>query len=140
MTDNTTKTQKIWDFDKEIDPELTIAYENDVFQLELFSTSVEHAKEYGLLSPTKPLFLNLLIVCADYRLKGIGKKVLNYIDKYAIKNNYDKVFGHIPQKAEFTNDNTVTYFTDRELIKYWLQDNGYAVNHDNFDFHKVINF
>jgi len=105
----------------------------------MFETKPEHAKEYGLNSVNNPLYFQSLCIKENQRLKGIGNKVLKYINNYAIKNRHDIVFGHITQKAEFTKDNRQTFFCDTDMIKNWLYSNGYAINKNNNDFHKVIN-
>ncbi|MSW60251.1 MAG: GNAT family N-acetyltransferase [Actinobacteria bacterium] len=92
--------------------------------LEFYPTSVEHAKKYGIKKSTAPLFLYKLFVEEEYRLSGIGKKALEYIDEYAKENKHDIVFGHIPDNC------------DIDLIKNWLSRNGYSLN--NNDFHKVV--
>lgn len=92
--------------------------------LEFYPTSVEHAKKYGIKKSTAPLFLYKLFVEEEYRLSGIGKKALEYIDEYAKENKHDIVFGHIPNNC------------DIDLIKNWLSRNGYSLN--NNDFHKVV--
>lgn len=92
--------------------------------LEFYPTSVEHAKKYGIKKSTAPLFLYKLFVEEEYRLSGIGKKALEYIDEYAKENKHDIVFGHIPDNC------------DIDLIKNWLSRNGYLLN--NNDFHKVV--
>ena len=108
-----------------------------VVELKMFDTKPEHAKEYGLDSK-KPLYVQTICVSENERLKGIGNKVLQYIDDYAIKNGHDVVFGHITQKAQFSKDNRETFFCDIDLIKHWLHSKGYAINSDNNDFHKLI--
>lgn len=111
-----------------------------IVDFKIFDTKPEHAKEYGLDS-VNPLYLQSLYVDENQRLKGVGKKVLQYIDDYAIKNGHDVVFGHINQKATMTKDNRTGYFTeftDIDFIKHWLFRNGYSVNQENNDFHKVI--
>jgi hypothetical protein len=108
-----------------------------IVELKMFDTTLEHAKEYGLNSK-KPLYVQNLCVSENERLKGIGNKVMQYIDNYAIKNGHDVVFGHITQKARFSKDNRQTFFCDIDLIKHWLQSKGYAINSDNNDFHKII--
>ena len=97
-----------------------------VVELKMFDTKPEHAKEYGLDS-VNPLYVQSLCITENKRLKGIGNKVLNYIDEYAIKNGHDVVFGHITQDANV------------EMIKNWLHSKGYAINNDNNDFYKVVN-
>ena len=113
-----------------------------IVELKMFDTKPEHAKEYGL-DFINPLYVQSLNVNENKRLKGVGKKVLQYIDDYAIKNGHDVVFGHINQKATMTKDNRTGYFTefaDIDFIKHWLFRNGYSVNQENNDFHKVVMF
>ena len=109
-----------------------------VVELKIFATKPEHAKEYGLDS-VNPLYVQSLCITENQRLKGIGNKVLQYIDDYAIKNGHDLVFGHITQNAEFTKDNREIFFCDTDMIKNWLHSKGYAIQTHNNDFHKVIN-
>jgi len=108
-----------------------------IVELKMYETTPEHAREYGINS-RNPLYIQTICVNNDSRLKGIGTKVLTYIDEYARKNGNDVVFGHIAQKAEFTKDERQNFFCDNDLIKDWLYSNGYAINNDNNDFHKVI--
>ena len=103
----------------------------------LVPTTVEHAKEYGIESK-KPLFLKRLFIPKEDRLKGNGKKALLEIDNIASNGGYDVVFGYIEQKAEFTKDDRFNAQNDVELIKYFLFDNGYAIDSMTNDFHKVI--
>lgn len=105
--------------------------------LKFYDTTPKHAKEYGLKS-RNPLYVQNILVSKNERLKGIGKKVLAYIDEYAIKNGNDVIFGHITQKADFTKDDREALFSNINMIKNWLKSNGYIVNDDNNDFHKVI--
>jgi hypothetical protein len=60
------------------------------------------------------------------------------IQEYAEKNNFDLIFGHIPNDAEFTKDERVCFFSYIEMIKNMLFINGYAINSENNDFHKVL--
>lgn len=108
-----------------------------IVELNFYETTPEHAKQYGLKAK-KPLFVQNLFVSKEERLKEAGKKVLNYLDEYAIKNGNDVIFGYVGQKSSFTKDSKQTTFSDIELIKYWLHENGYAINDDNNDFHKVV--
>jgi len=108
-----------------------------VVELKFYETKPEHAKEYGLDS-INPLFVQRLCVTENARLKGIGNKVLKYIDAYAITNGHDVVFGHITQKANFTKDGRETNLYDIDLIKSLLRKNGYDTRESNNDFHKVI--
>lgn len=105
--------------------------------LKFYDTTPKHAKEYGLKS-RNPLYIQNISVSKNERLKGVGKKVLAYIDEYAIKNGNDVVFGHITQEADFTKDDREAIFSNINMIKNWLKSNGYVINDDNNDFHKVI--
>lgn len=107
-----------------------------IVELKMFDTKPEHAKEYGLDAKT-PLYIQNLCVSENERLKGVGKKVLQYIDDYAIKNGHDVIFGHIAQKAEFNKDGE-TNLCDIDLIKSLLRKNGYDTRESNNDFHKFV--
>jgi hypothetical protein len=111
--------------------------QHEGYTINCYETTSEHAKEYGVISK-KPLFLKNLFVSNNKRNKGNGKAILELIKEYAIKHKFDLIFGHIPQDAEFSKDERENYFSEREIIKYWLHNNGYAINEDNFDFHKVL--
>ena len=108
-----------------------------IVDLKMFDTTPKHAKEYGLQC-LNPLFVQTICVSEPKRLKGLGTKVLSYIEKYAIENGHDLIFGHITEKAKFTKDQRKTFFCDIDMIKNWLHSNGYAINDENNDFHKVI--
>jgi GNAT superfamily N-acetyltransferase len=108
-----------------------------IVDLKMTDTTPKHAKEYGLQS-LNPLFVQTICVSESKRLKGLGKKALSYIEKYAIENGHDLIFGHIIEKAKFTKDQRKTFFCDIDMIKNWLHSNGYSINDENNDFHKVI--
>jgi GNAT superfamily N-acetyltransferase len=108
-----------------------------IVELKFHETTPEHAKEYGIKA-ANPIYVETLFVSENSRLKGIGKQVLLYLEDYAKKNGNDVIFGHINNKAKFTRDNRATTFCDVDIIRYWLHDNGYAVNDDNNDFHKLL--
>ena len=105
-------------------------------ELNFYRTFPDHALEYGV-EAENPLYLKNFHVTKSERLKGIGKNMLKYLDDYAIENGNDVIFGHISQKATFTK-NKETNLNDTQLIKNWLHDNGYAVNDDDNNFHKVV--
>ena len=114
--------------------------EQGVLELNFYPTNSEHAKEHNI-NAKNPLYIQNLKVKESERLKFIGKKVLLYLDEYAQKNGHDVIFGYISQKATMTKDNRTGYFTvftDIDYIKHWLFRNGYAVNSEDNDFHKVI--
>jgi hypothetical protein len=94
--------------------------EQGILDLNFYPTNSEHAKEYGLKAKN-PLFIQNLTVKENDSLKNL--------DEYAINNGHDVIFGHIIQKAKFN---------DVEMIKNWLHNNGYAINQDNNDFHKIL--
>jgi len=108
-----------------------------IVKLEMYGSVTEHTNEYGI-EAVNPLFIKHLSIAESHRLKGIGNKVIKYLDDYAEKNEHDVVFGHITQKAEFTKDNRETFFCDTDMIKNWLHSKGYAIQTDNNDFHKVM--
>lgn len=110
-----------------------------IVELNIYDTTPEHAKEYRIYVE-KPLFVQNICVDENERLKGIGKGVLDYLDDYARKNGNDVIFGHIAEKASFTKDSRQSHFCDVDMIKNWLHNNGYAVNDENNDFHKVVEF
>ena len=111
-----------------------------IVKLEMYCSVTEHTNEYGI-EAVNPLFIKHLSIEESHRLKGIGNKVIKYLDDYAEKNEHDVIFGHITQKAEFTKDNRTGYFTeftDIDWIKHWLFRKGYAIQTHNNDFHKVM--
>ncbi len=108
-----------------------------IVELDYEQTTKKHAKEYGL-NCENPLYIKRIFVKEKYRLNGIGKMLLKYLDSIASKNGNDCIFGYVEQKAKFTRDNRPCYFNDTTLFKYWLHGNGYAINDENNDFHKVI--
>ena len=108
-----------------------------IVELKFYETTLEHAREYGLISKN-PIYLQTIFVSENSRLKAVGKQVLNYLENYAKKNGNDLIFGHINNKSEFTKDDRETFFSDIDMIKYWLHNKGYAINEDNNDFHKLI--
>jgi GNAT superfamily N-acetyltransferase len=89
--------------------------------------------EFKRKNDVKPLFVKSINIDKSQRLKGLGSKALKHVEKYALNNGFDIIFGHIPFEAEFTKDDRQTTFTDREMIKYWLHSKGYAVNPENFN-------
>ena len=52
---------------------------NGIIYLKFHQTTPEHAKEYGLKCET-PIYLETLFVQENSRLKGIGKRVLIYLE------------------------------------------------------------
>ena len=104
-----------------------------IVELKFYETTPEHAREYSLISK-KPIYLQTLFVSEKSRLNGVGKQVLKYLENYAKKNGNDVIFGHINNKAQFTKDKRETFFSDVDLIKYWLCDNGYYVSNYNNEF------
>jgi GNAT superfamily N-acetyltransferase len=110
-----------------------------ILKLNFYETTPEHAKEFGI-EAKKPLYVKNLCVSENERLKGIGKKVLNYLEDYARKNHNDVIFGYVATKASFTKDSRQSFFCDVDMIKNWLHNNGYAINEENNDFHKVVKY
>jgi hypothetical protein len=108
-----------------------------IVKLEMYGSVTEHTNEYGI-DAVNPLFIKHLSIEESHRLKGIGNKVIKYLDYYAEKNKHDVIFGHIPNESVFTKDSKKTNFSDVEMIKYWLHDKGYAIQTHNNDFHKVM--
>jgi hypothetical protein len=108
-----------------------------VVELKMFDTKPEHAKKYGF-DVKNPLYIQSICIQENERLKGIGKKVFQYIDEYAIKNGHDLIFGHITQKANFTKDSRQTNLCDIDLIKEFLIKSGYKIIEGNNDFYKLI--
>lgn len=108
-----------------------------IVELKMFDTKPEHAKEYGF-DVKNPLYVQSICISESERLKGIGKKVLDYIDEYAVSNGHDLIFGHITQKANFTKDSRHTDSCDIDLIKEFLIKGGYSTIKGNNDFYKVI--
>lgn len=119
--------------------EIPSLIEKGIVDLKFHETTPEHAEIYGLTAEN-PLYIQTLYVNDDKRLQGIGTKVLKYIDSIAKRNGNDMIFGHINQKATFTKDEKETTFNDIDMVKSWLHDNGYSVNEENNDFHKVVKF
>ena len=106
-------------------------------EIKFYESTTEHAKEHGLKA-SKPIFFNHLYVDRQKRNRGNGKGLLQMVQEYVENNNCDLIFGHIPNNAEFTKDSRLCFFSDIEMIKNWLYKNGYSINPDNNDFHKVI--
>jgi GNAT superfamily N-acetyltransferase len=111
-----------------------------VLQLEIYPTSPEHSKEYGI-EAVSPLYIKNIFIDKDHRLKSIGSKVIEHIEEYAKQNGHDVIFGYISEKAILTQDNRTGYFaelTDVDLIKQWLNRKGYVVTKENNDFYKKL--
>jgi GNAT superfamily N-acetyltransferase len=108
-----------------------------VVELKMFDTTPQHAEERGILAK-KPLYIDNLCVSESMRLKGIGKKVLTYVEDYATKNGYDIIFGYVAENASFSKDSRQTHYCDVDMVKNWLYRKGYAINDLTNEFHKVI--
>jgi hypothetical protein len=115
----------------------SVELEQKGLEIKFYETKLEHAQEYGLYSD-KPIFLKHLLVDSKKRNRGNGKTLLNIIQEYAKKNNFNLIFGHIPNNAEFTKDKRVCFLSDIEMIKNMLYRNGYTINPQNNDFHKFL--
>ena len=101
--------------------------EQGIIELKMYDTTPEHAKEYGFESK-KPLYIQVISISEGHRQKGIGKKLLKYIDSYAIKNGNDVMFGHISKQAEPSID----------IIKSMLNKAGFITIERNNDFYKLV--
>lgn len=108
-----------------------------IVKLEMYGSVTEHTNEYGI-DAENPLFIKHLSIAESHRLKGIGNKVIKYLDDYAVENGHDVIFGHIPNESVFTKDNRETFFCDTDMIKNWLHSKGYAIQTHNNDFHKLV--
>lgn len=108
-------------------------------ELKVYPTTPKHANLYGLKSEN-PLYIQTIFISENQRLKGIGKKVLKYLNDFVIENGHDVMFGHITQKASFSKDDSrESNLDDVAMIKNWLQSNGYEICEGNNDFYKVVN-
>jgi hypothetical protein len=108
-------------------------------ELKVYPTTPKHANLYGLKSEN-PLYIQTIFISENQRLKGIGKKVLKYLNDFAIENGHDVMFGHITQKASLSKDDSrESNLDDVAMIKNWLQSNGYEICEGNNDFYKVVN-
>jgi GNAT superfamily N-acetyltransferase len=115
----------------------SVELKHEGLEIKFYETTNEHAKICGF-NASKPILFKHLLVDVNKRNRGNGKALLNMIQEYAEKNNFDLIFGHIPNDAEFTKDSRISFFSDIEMIKNMLFRNGYAINSDNNDFHKVL--
>lgn len=116
---------------------LTIDINDFGYNIRAYETTPDHAKKYGLTCK-KPLFIQSVFLIEEKRNQGNGKQVLSMIEEYAIKNNVDLIFGHIDNDAIITVGERQGVLSDREIIRNWLHSIGYAVNQDNFDYHKPL--
>jgi GNAT superfamily N-acetyltransferase len=106
-------------------------------ELKFYASTPKDAEERGI-SAKNPLFIQNLCVSESMRLKGIGKKVLIYVEDYATKNGYDIIFGYVAEKASFSKDSRQTHYCDVDMVKNWLYRKGYAINDLTNEFHKKI--
>lgn len=104
--------------------------EKGIVDLKFYETTPEHAKEYGIQS-NKPLYVQNLIVLEK-------EKVLDYLEKYASENGNDVIFGYLADKSSFSKDSKQSFYSDIDTIKNWLHNNGYAINNETNEFHKVV--
>jgi hypothetical protein len=116
---------------------LQVLIEEGVVDLKFYETTPEHAKEYGIQA-NKPLYVQNLIVLEKERLKGIGKKVLHNLENYANENGNDIIFGYLADESSFSRDSRQSFYSDIDMIKNWLHNNGYAINNATNEFHKVV--
>lgn len=117
--------------------EIEVLINQGIIDLLFYETTPMHAKEYGLIAEN-PLYVQRLCVSENQRLKGIGKRVLEYIDNYAFENGNDVIFGHIEENASFTKDSRQSNLCDVDMIKKLLNSKGYETIIGNNDFYKVI--
>ena len=111
-----------------------------ILQLEFYSTSPKHSREYDI-EAISPLYIKNILIHKDHRLKSIGSKVIEHIEEYAKQNGHDVIFGYIAEGATMDKDNRTEYFTeltDVDLIKHWLNRKGYVVTKENNDFYKKL--
>jgi hypothetical protein len=93
---------------------------NEVFDLEFYDTTPEHAKIYGFDS-LNPLYVQINFAKENHRI--------NNIDEHAQNHNHDLIFGTILQKSK---EGIVE-------IKNMLEKNGYSTIVGNNDFYKYVN-
>ena len=98
-----------------------------IVDLKMYDTTNEHSKLYGF-DAKNPLYIQSIIVAKEHRNKGIGSKVMKYINDYAKKNEHDLIFGHITQKAQPNID----------VIKSMMVKSGFNTCEGNNDFYKQI--
>jgi GNAT superfamily N-acetyltransferase len=115
----------------------SVELNHEGLEIKFFETTPEHAKEYGFKA-TKPIYIEHLLVDVKKRNRGNGTQLLKMIQEYCENNKFDLIFGTIPNYAQFTKNSKYSLFSDNEMIKSWLFRNGYAINPDNNDFHKVF--
>ena len=96
-------------------------------------TKKEHSDIYGIDS-NNPLFIQHLCIDTNNREKGLGKKVIDHIEDYAIRNNHDLIFGHISIKSKYGKKD----ICDAEKVKSWMVDKGYNIAPDTNDFYKKL--
>lgn len=104
--------------------------------MEFYIVPTAKAKLYGVTAKN-PIMVKNLMVLDKHRLKGVGTKALLYLDELVKTNDVDVVFGVIPPNADFkTLKNKKEPKVD--LLKKWLQKNGYTVTNDSNVFYKNI--
>ena len=93
-------------------------HQKDNMEIKLTSTSVKHAKVYGL-ECKKPAFVE--------NINLVDKDSIETLEKSCMANNYDVIFGNIP------NDCNI------EEVKELLKTKGFELCEGNNDFYKKIN-
>jgi GNAT superfamily N-acetyltransferase len=93
----------------------SVKLKHEGLEIKFHETTNEHAKEYGF-NASKPIFFKHLLVDVNKRNRGNGKALLNMVQEYAEKNNFDLIFGHIPNDAKFTKDSRISFFSDIEMV------------------------
>ena len=96
-------------------------------------TKKQHSDIYGIDSDN-PLFIQHLCIDTNKREKGLGKKVIDHIEDYAIRNNHDLIFGHITAKSKYGKKD----ICDAEKVKSWMVDKGYNIAPNTNDFYKKL--
>ena len=117
--------------------EIETLIKQGVIELNFNASTPQDADKRGILAK-KPLYIQNLCVSESMRLKGIGKKVLTYVEDFATKNGYDIIYGYVAENASFSKDSRQTHFCDVDMVKNWLFRKGYAINDLTNEFHKVI--
>lgn len=111
------------DTKKQTEQEIDKFINDGIVELEMYDTTNQHSKMYGL-DADRPLYIHSIIFSKEH----IGSKVMKYIIEYAIKNEHDVIFGHIPNKAK----------PSINLIKSIISKSGFKTIEGNNDFYKIL--
>lgn len=115
----------------------SIELEHEGLEIKFYETTTEHAKEFGF-NASKPICFKHISVDKKKRNKGNGTQLLKMVQEYAEHNDFDLIFGTIPNDVEFSKDSRFTSFSNIEMIKTWLFKNGYSISANNNHFFKAI--